>query len=89
METPHKSPCVHFVAFEDDRWWNAVRIFGKPDFIHPKWDMRAKREIGDEDIVVFAEGTEHDEPRKHNAEDYIEEWSDKRARKLERRNRKL
>ena len=34
---------VHFVGFKDDRYTTAVRIFGKPDFIHRIWDIRAWR----------------------------------------------
>lgn len=49
-------PCIHFVGFRDDRYWNAVRVWGKPDFYHRGWDTRAKREIADCDTVVFAKG---------------------------------
>jgi hypothetical protein len=45
---------IHFVGFRDDRYWNAVRVFGLPDFIHRGWDLRAQREIAPEDVVVFA-----------------------------------
>lgn len=47
---------IHFVRFKDDRYHNAVRVFGKPDFIHRFWDRRAADEIAEGDIVVFAEG---------------------------------
>lgn len=53
-------PCVHFVAFRGEEYWSAVRVWGRPDFIHMGWDRRARREIGDRDIVVFAKGTEAD-----------------------------
>ena len=29
--------CVHFIGFRDDRYWNAVRVFGRPHFIHRWW----------------------------------------------------
>jgi hypothetical protein len=58
---------VHFVNFrQPSETWNwAVRIFGPPDFVHRRWDVRAK--LGGEfdpenDFFVFAKGTEHDEP---------------------------
>lgn len=51
--------CLHFVGFRDDRYWNAVRAFGLPDIIHCVWDERARREVGPDDVVVFAEGDEH------------------------------
>lgn len=51
--------CVHFIGFKPGTqdWWNAVRIFGEPDFIHRKWDERAAfgGEIDwENDILVFA-----------------------------------
>lgn len=49
-------PCVHFVGFRDDRYWNAAVVFGKPDFIHKAWDRRSQREIGEGDLIVFASG---------------------------------
>lgn len=57
---------VHFVNFRDEaRFQNAARVFGQPDFIHVRWDARAK--FGGEfdpetDIIVFAKGDEHDDP---------------------------
>ncbi len=47
---------VHFVGFRDDRYWAAVKVFGRPDFIHRGWDLRARRELADGDVVVFADG---------------------------------
>ena len=49
-------PAVHFVGFRDDRYWNAVRVWGRPSFIHRGWDTRALREIAEEDVVIFATG---------------------------------
>lgn len=65
-------PCIHFIGFRDDRYWNAVRIWGRPHFIHGGWDVRAQREIGDGDLVVFAEGDETQPPRKQNFNDIDE-----------------
>jgi hypothetical protein len=55
--TAHKT--LHFVGFKDDRWHNAVKIFGMPDFIHRRWDYRAFCECCPGDVVVFADGDEH------------------------------
>lgn len=60
--TDDVKPAVHFVGFRDDRYWNAVRVWGKPAFIHRGWDTRARREIADVDTVVFATGTADDPP---------------------------
>lgn len=50
--------CVHFIGFKPytQDWWNAIHVFGRPDFIHRKWDERAAfgGEIDKEnDILVF------------------------------------
>lgn len=63
---------VHYVGFRDDRYWNALRIFGGPRVIHRWWDRRAVREIAPEDIVIFADGDWQQEPRKFNAPDLDE-----------------
>lgn len=65
-------PVMHFVGFRDDRYTAALRVFGPPDFIHPGWDRRARREIMPGDTVVFATGTEAKEPRWHSYPDMIE-----------------
>jgi hypothetical protein len=54
---------LHFVGFKDDRVWNALRLWGKPDFWHRIWDVRAQAEVAEGDIVVFATGTMDDRPR--------------------------
>ena len=72
MTANEPRPCLHFVGFRDDRWWNAIRVFGRPDFVHPKWDQRARREIALGDVIVFAEGDETSPPSRFNAPDFIE-----------------
>jgi hypothetical protein len=44
---------VHFIGFRDDAYTRAVRIFGKPDFVHRYWDVRAIGDIAPGDTVVF------------------------------------
>lgn len=63
---------IHFVAFRGDEYLRAIRVFGRPDFIHPRWDRRARREIAEGDTVIFAKGTADDEPSSFNAPDIIE-----------------
>lgn len=41
---------------------SAARVFGVPDFVHYKWDARAWHDVAPGDVVVFAEGSEHDVP---------------------------
>jgi hypothetical protein len=67
-----QTPCLHFVAFKDQEQINrATRLFGKPDFVHRIWDVRAARggEIALWDVVVFAQGTSADPPSPHSYDD--------------------
>lgn len=54
---------VHFVGFRDDRYWNAVCVFGPPDMIHQTWDIYAANDVAPWDVAVFAEGEAAREPR--------------------------
>lgn len=47
-------PILHFVGFCDDRYHNAVRVWGKPDFHHRVYDRRAVADIAPGDVAVFA-----------------------------------
>lgn len=64
---------VHFVGFRDERYWNAVKTFGPPHFIHPGYDLRARREIDDGDLIVFADGPHDQPPRVKSYSDIKEE----------------
>ena len=59
---------VHFVGFRDDRYWNAVRVFGPPDMIHRVWDVYAANDIAPGDLVVFAQGEADRPPRSFSTE---------------------
>ncbi len=64
---------VHFIGFRGNEYTSAVRVWGKPDFIHMGWDRRSRREIDfDADTIVFARG-EHDQAySRRNFNDIIE-----------------
>lgn len=59
----------HFVGFKDDRVWNALRIFGRPDFWHRIYDQRAVVEIFDGDTILFASGDETQPVREFTHDD--------------------
>ena len=63
---------VHFVGFRDDRYWSAVKVFGPPHYIHRGWDLRARRELAEDDVVVFADGPHDQEPRAKSYDDLRE-----------------
>lgn len=68
-------PCVHFVGFRDDsQFWAAVRVWGRPHVIHRGWDLRARREIGEDDIVVHADGEWDRVPRVKSFNDIDEAY---------------
>ena len=64
---------THFVGFRDDRYWNAVRVFGRPHYIHRRWDLRAQRDIHPDDLVVFAQGDKSQQPSRISGDDLTEE----------------
>lgn len=64
--------CVHFVSFRGEEYWNAVKVFGPPDYYHLGWDRRARREIDEGDVIVFAQG-EHDQEMREKSFDDIKE----------------
>ncbi|GHH09456.1 hypothetical protein GCM10008023_06160 [Sphingomonas glacialis] len=51
-------PAVHFVGFRGEEYWSAVRVWGKPGFIHVGNDNRMRREMADGDVVIYANGCE-------------------------------
>ena len=56
---PTFNPCIHFVGFKGNEYNSAVKIWGNPDFYHRVHDLRAQAEFMKNDIVIFANGTEH------------------------------
>lgn len=43
-------------------------------FIHRRWDKRAQRDIGPDDVVIFAEGDELKPLARSNGDDLDERW---------------
>lgn len=60
---------LHFVGFRGNEYLSAVRIFGKPDFFHRLYDRRAKQEIVEGDVAVFANGEESKDRGIHSFND--------------------
>ena len=44
---------VHFVGFRGDEYTSAVKVWGRPDFVHAWHDHRMYGDVGDGDIIVF------------------------------------
>jgi hypothetical protein len=65
--------CIHFIGFRGEEYWSAVKVWGAPDYFHMGWDRRAAREIRDGDVLIFATGSDADEPRARSWPDIIEE----------------
>jgi len=49
---------LHFVGFVpySQHFWNAVRVFGLPDFLHRVYDGRCVAEYMPGDVMLFAKG---------------------------------
>ena len=61
---------IHFVGFKDSAQFARVQaVFGPPDFIHRRWDVRAEQEAVEGDVVIFAAGSERDAPAKQSFDD--------------------
>ncbi len=66
-------PLVHFVGFAGEEYWSAVKVWGRPDYIHRGWDRRACREIDPAvDTIVFASGPHDQAMREKSFDDYRE-----------------
>ncbi len=63
---------LHFIGFRGDEYARAIRVFGKPDFIHIGWDRWARLEVVAGDMAVFANGTFDDEPSAYSYPDLYE-----------------
>ncbi len=64
---------VHFVGFRGEEYLSAVRVWGKPGFIHMGWDRRSRRDIDPEkDTIVFAKGSHDQAYSARNFNDIIE-----------------
>ncbi|WP_228242840.1 hypothetical protein [Porphyrobacter sp. GA68] len=60
---------IHFVGFRDpQRWANAERVFGPPDFTHADWDRHALGDIAPGDLIIHATGDWFDAPRSFSRE---------------------
>jgi hypothetical protein len=67
------APVVHFVGFRGEEYISAVKVWGRPEYIHRGWDRRARREISENDTIVFAFGPHDQKPRDRNFDDITEE----------------
>lgn len=63
---------VHFVGFRGEEFWSAVKLWGYPHMVHMGWDKRAKREIGEDDLVIVANGADENGFSKYNYPDMKE-----------------
>jgi hypothetical protein len=56
---------VHFVGFRHDAEYTAaVRVWGRPDFIHRFHDHRMYGDVGETDIIVLgSKGRDTPDPR--------------------------
>lgn len=61
---------LHFVGFKNsNQFHRATQVFGKPDFVHRRWDVRAQQEIVDMDVAVFAGSFDKNAPASPSFDD--------------------
>ena len=65
---------IHFIGFTGEEYWSAVKVWGSPHFIRRGWDKRALRDIGEEDLVIFAHRAGLEPPRTKTFNDIDERW---------------
>ncbi len=65
-------PMLHYVGFRGDEYLRAVRVFGRPDFVHIGWDSWARMEVVEGDTAIFARGTFDDMPSAYGFPDLRE-----------------
>lgn len=46
---------LHFIGFRGDEYHRACRVFGAPDFVHPRFDARSTQEAAPGDQFIFAD----------------------------------
>lgn len=62
---------IHFVGFRHDSEWNsAIRIWGRPDFIHLIHDNRMYGDIGPDDIIIFGSKAHPDKISAYSWQDH-------------------
>jgi len=50
---------VHYVGLTESQYQRARQIFGGPAYYHKWLDDRVWTEVGDDDVVVVAQGTRY------------------------------
>ena len=61
---------VHFIGFRGEEYWSAVRVFGRPDFVHAWHDARMWGDVGDNDVLVWAGKERDDVQREYSWQDH-------------------
>lgn len=65
-------PVLHLIGFRGDEYLSAMRVWGwMPVMIHRVHDLRAHRDIGENDVVLFANKEREDVIREINAPDVV------------------
>ena len=61
---------VHFIGFRGDEYHRAARVFGTPDFVHLVHDHRMYGDVGEDDVLVFADKADPDYVSDHTWQDH-------------------
>jgi hypothetical protein len=63
---------LHLIGFRGEEYWSAIKVWGHlPVMIHRVHDIRAYRDIGEEDVVLFANKETEEMIRDRNGSDVV------------------
>lgn len=69
-QTSGGNPTLHLVGFRGEEYWSARKIWWDlPVMIHRVHDRRMQRDVGENDVVVFANSEREDVLREFNGDD--------------------
>lgn len=55
-EVHYTKVCVHFIGLSKNEYWSAMRVWGTPDFVHPRATWSCLGEIDRIDTVILGRG---------------------------------
>ncbi len=65
-EVYYTKACTHFIGLSKDEYWSALRVWGTPDFVHPRATWSCMGEIDRIDTVILGRGA-FNRPKKWRA----------------------
>jgi len=61
---------IHFIGFRGEEYNSAIKVFGKPDFIHMSHDNRMYGDVDETDILIFGPKADPEYISKYSWQDH-------------------